>query len=329
MYKVLLIHLLSCVLFINSALAVTGTAVSSGSWTNTSTWIFNGINRVPGCGDTIIIPAGITVTVNTQVVLSSCVVVNYVHVYGNLAFTNGNKLDLACYSTVQIHAGGLIYKSTSGGGNSTLISICGLVEWAAGDGPLPGPAILGGGSPLPVSLLSFTGNCSGDNVELKWATSSENNSDYFTIERSADGRDFTCIGKVKAAGTSGNIRTYKLVDKQNNGGYYFYRLCQYDFNGTKYDYGLTTAGNCKNIDTEFLIYGSNGILSVINKTNEDQNIQIEVTDVIGRKLEVLNNQLSTPGINSYQLSLPANDSRQIKLVRVTCNYRCYTLKLLQ
>ena len=327
MYKVLLIHLFSCLLFINSGLAVTGTAVSNGSWTNAGTWNFNGINRVSGCGETIIILAGLTVTVNTQVVLSSCVVVNYVH--GNLAFTNGNKLDLACYSTVQIPAGGLIYKSTSGGGNSTLISICGLVEWAAGDGPLPGPAILGGGSPLLVSLLSFTGNCSGDNVQLKWATSSENSSDYFTIERSADGRDFTCIGKVKAAGTTGSICNYKLDDKQNNGGYYFYRLCQFDFNGTKNNYGLTTAGNCKSNDTEFLIYGSNGILSVINKTNEDQTIQIEVTDATGRRIEILNNQLSIPGINSYQLPLLASYSRQINLVRVTCNYRCYTGKLLQ
>ena len=44
-----------------------------------------------------------------------------------------------------------------------------------------------GNGPLPITLLSFTGNLKGNNVLLEWSTSSETNSKEFQVEKSNDG----------------------------------------------------------------------------------------------------------------------------------------------
>lgn len=64
----------------------------------------------------------------------------------------------------------------------------------------------------PVALSSFNYNVAGNAVTLNWQTGSEANSDYFDVQRSSDGINFTTIGKIKAAGTSSTLRNYTLTD---------------------------------------------------------------------------------------------------------------------
>ena len=181
--------------------AAVGTAVASGNWNSSSTWLINGVNRLPNNGDTITIPSGYTVSVNSQNDYSSGSQLLYITVGGILQFTNGNKLQLPCNSTVDILLGGTVKKATAGGGNSTFIEICGTVEWKAGDGQLDGPVKLGGNT-LPISLLFFGAVVNDNSVDLTWATSSEINNDFFTVERSYDGEKFSKIAIEKGAGES-------------------------------------------------------------------------------------------------------------------------------
>ncbi len=46
---------------------------------------------------------------------------------------------------------------------------------------------------LPINLLSFTARLSGKNSLLTWVTTSEQNSSYFSIERSIDGIQFQAL----------------------------------------------------------------------------------------------------------------------------------------
>jgi hypothetical protein len=86
---------------------------------------------------------------------------------------------------------------------------------------------------LPVSMLTFSGDYTGENVLLKWATASEVNNDYFTVYRSADGRSFYEIGTVKGAGNSNSLINYQFVDKNAPPGVSYYQLKQVDFDGAK------------------------------------------------------------------------------------------------
>lgn len=210
--------------------AAVGVAVANSNWGTASTWSFNGVNRVPNCGDTVSIPAGRVVTVASQNDYTSCVSPLSIIVGGTLQFSNGNKLQLPCNSTVNILSGGLVKKSTAGGGNSTFIEICGTVEWKAADGDLYGPRILGGNT-LPVTLLFFKAKSYESFVELTWATGSEINNDYFTIERSIDAENFTVIATVSGAGNSSVKQAYLGYDRDRLNQLCYYRLKQTDYDG--------------------------------------------------------------------------------------------------
>jgi fibronectin-binding autotransporter adhesin len=94
------------------------------------------------------------------------------------------------------------------------------------DNPLTGLA------PLPVSLLSFTAARQGPAVRVAWATASEQNSAYFLVQRSADGRTFSDVEKVAALGTSFSRHNYATLDATPLAGLSYYRLRQVDADGT-------------------------------------------------------------------------------------------------
>ncbi len=85
---------------------------------------------------------------------------------------------------------------------------------------------------VPVELLSFNAEVSYNKVILSWETSTETNSDGFSIERAEENSSFSEIGFVDAAGNSTSANTYKFVDELFISGKYFYRLRQVNFDGT-------------------------------------------------------------------------------------------------
>ncbi|QNF31507.1 DUF11 domain-containing protein [Adhaeribacter swui] len=84
--------------------------------------------------------------------------------------------------------------------------------------------------PLPVELIYFKAKYQNRHVALSWATASEKNSQYFIVERSADGKTFSPIGQVNAAGTSNQVKEYAFMDEAPLPGVTYYRLKQVDFN---------------------------------------------------------------------------------------------------
>ncbi len=84
------------------------------------------------------------------------------------------------------------------------------------------------GGALPVTLAGFSvRNSNGVNI-LSWSTQQESNSRHFVIERSNDGRKFSDIGKVAAAGNSNSKRNYFFTDNHPLKGINYYRLRSVD-----------------------------------------------------------------------------------------------------
>ena len=248
----------------NIAFSNTGNSVLSSTWTNAATWNFNGSSGLPNCGDTINVDSNFTVTVNSQVDHSACAAPMIIYVYGILQFTNGNKLDLPCGSVVFIMAGGTIKKSTAGGGSSTLISICGVTEWKAGDGPLYGVDTLGVVN-LPIELISFEAEKEKASVKLSWTTATEINNDYFTLEKSLDGFNYNQITLINGAGTTSFSNSYSFIDSNPFTGISYYRLSQTDFDGTKVTF-LPKAVRFKEEDRDDIIILQNPFINEIKFT---------------------------------------------------------------
>ena len=84
---------------------------------------------------------------------------------------------------------------------------------------------------LPVELLSFAGVIEGKEVRLSWATATEINNEYFTVERSDDGIIFYEVGKVAGSGDSDQAMDYFWSEHVNKSGFVYYRLKQTDYDG--------------------------------------------------------------------------------------------------
>jgi hypothetical protein len=87
---------------------------------------------------------------------------------------------------------------------------------------------------LPVKLLDFTANYLKPNAALNWSTSQEHNFNYFMLERSVDGKNFSQIALVFGAGESDIKLNYSYNDKdlKGRGGVIYYRLKQVDVDGS-------------------------------------------------------------------------------------------------
>ena len=86
-------------------------------------------------------------------------------------------------------------------------------------------------SVLPIELLSFTTEAKTNYNAIQWSTATEQNNDYFLIEKSMDGIHFETIAKVEGSGTSTGILNYEFNDAEISEGVCYYRLKQVDFDG--------------------------------------------------------------------------------------------------
>lgn len=84
---------------------------------------------------------------------------------------------------------------------------------------------------LPVQLLSFTAERNGDDALLQWETASEDNNDYFQLERLNENGYFVSLGTVDGHGTTSQYNSYSFTDESPLPGINYYRLRQVDFNG--------------------------------------------------------------------------------------------------
>ncbi|HQW00737.1 MAG TPA: T9SS type A sorting domain-containing protein [Bacteroidia bacterium] len=271
-----------------SANASTGTATGNADWNVGSTWSYSTGLRLPNCADTLVIPSAYTVTVNNQNDYTACSSPMIIYVSGILQFSNGNKLDLPCGSIVYILAGGTVKKSTAGGGSSTLISICGTVEWKAGDGPLSGIDTLGTVGSLPIDLISFEGKQNKRSVQLDWITATEINNSYFTIEKSSNGTEFFEIGKVKGAGNSTYALSYMYVDNSPYTGVSYYRLKQTDYDGRNETFPPVAVkymkSNANSLEVSLLKNPFSSDLNISINSEERGLVEVKLFDLEGKQV---------------------------------------------
>ena len=97
--------------------------------------------------------------------------------------------------------------------------------------------------PLPIELYTFEGSSIDGTNLITWSTASEHNSDYFVIERSVDGENWTDISKVPASGNSNTLIKYSYLDYSFNKTINYYKLRQVDFDGANKAYGPIMVDN--------------------------------------------------------------------------------------
>ncbi|MGZ4054986.1 MAG: hypothetical protein ACXVPM_08805, partial [Bacteroidia bacterium] len=140
-------------------------------------------------------------------------------------------------------------------------------------------------TPLPIELLDEEAACSDKNVVIKWTTATEKNNDFFTIERSIDGINFTDIGTVPGAGNSTSILNYSYTDYNSFNGISYYRLKQTDYNGANKTFNMITAQNCNSSSTDVNAYNNqNGNIAIIINSESGSTYTASLYDALGKKI---------------------------------------------
>jgi hypothetical protein len=157
--------------------------------------------------------SGILYVVNNLNITANTTITNdgKVYVDGKIDNSNGNIQG----SGKQCHSDGQTDIPTVSGG---------VVQCSAGIGPIDGT--------FPIDLIFFTANPNQNQVELTWTTATEENNEFFTIERSQDGQNWEEIATIPGAGNSNELLQYSFVDQNPLEGQTYYHLKQTDYDGT-------------------------------------------------------------------------------------------------
>ena len=131
---------------------------------------------------------------------------------------------------------------------------------------------------LPVELLTFTGRKVTEETLLEWQTATEINNDYFDIEWSTDGLEFSKIGQVKGTGTTDEVQSYDFLHTTPANGINYYRLKQVDFDRI-YEYSdvlnikyrISPEPNSGQVKIQYLIYPNPTSNQITIKTTEEMN----------------------------------------------------------
>jgi hypothetical protein len=176
--------------------------------------------------------------------------------------------------------------------------------------------------PLPVSLISFTGQKLNGSVKLSWTTAQESNNKEFIVERSTDGRSYTAIGKVAGAGNSATPAFYGFTDAQPAYGDNYYRLKQVDLDGK-----TTLSGIVKIVtgNPGGFIAGPNPARGTITIYRQGSNeaARVELIDVNGKLMKQLNT-----GAATYATPIDVSGlSKGIYLLKLTTSKGIQTEKI--
>ncbi len=146
-------------------------------------------------------------------------------------------------------------------------------------------------TPLPIELISFeTEAINNDYVQIDWITASEMNNDYFTIEKSQDGKIWEIQSEVDGARKSLVAKSYQTFDLNPYTGRSYYRLKQTDFNGN-FSYSKTTVVSIKEENTIATVNifpnPTKNQITISGDIEELRDITVLFTTALGKMLPAL------------------------------------------
>ncbi len=148
-------------------------------------------------------------------------------------------------------------------------------------------------TPLPVELVTFSARTTDDRtVDLSWATASEYNSSHFQIERSTTANEWQEVALIPAAGWSNSTKDYSVQDHHAPAGTVYYRLGQFDLDGTRHDKGMVAVS--VQARRQVLLYPNPATGIVHIDTGGSDVLAIEIQHPDGRPLR----QIRDPAVRS-------------------------------
>jgi hypothetical protein len=155
--------------------------------------------------------------------------------------------------------------------------------------------------PLPIKLLNFQAALSKDQAQLNWMVDDNQTGDYFEVERSADGKNFSTVAIVSTTATQGN-ETYQYKETAQTTAYYRLRIVNKD-KSTSYSKILLIKSQTESANTMSLLQNpvqETLTFSFTSATNA--NNEVAVYNLVGAKVYA-EKILAQKGKNSVSVKL--------------------------
>ena len=287
--------------------AATYTALG-GNWATGGSWAGGVAPPSPGDGtDIVIIPLGVTIDITGTVNFNGTI-----DVFGNMNVGEGgfggasgflvmdenstvisnsaNVVDIGFFSASSLTIGAVTYNAIT----------FPLLEFIAVFSGETFPLSTTEDGVTPVELLFFQAKNSDKNIYLSWATATEENFDYFALERSSDGEHFIEITQIQGMGDSFSRVDYSYQDEFPLIGRSYYRLRSVDFDGYTeiFDYVMVVVEGAA---SDFMVFPnpiSNGAFSIQTNFELDTETTLIIYNSTGG---IEKNYLLNSWLGEYQL----------------------------
>jgi hypothetical protein len=299
-----------------SAATLTSNGTGGGDWDVAASWDNTNTPDNMSAGDTLVIQLGDTITITGNAAFTGVL-----QIYGVLILDNA-RLNLGSGSVVQLAEGSDIIALNNGeneyisiGSQSNRISSSYINDTLVKPNQLTEDNISIGGcavtglcdeNPLPVKVTYFRAIEMKESIKLEWATSFEENFDFFTIERSSDGYNYNEYAFIYSKTILSSLtKSYEYTDEMPFPGLSYYRLKATDLDGS-YEYHGVVNANLGNIEPDVLIYPSPTIKNQVTISyNGKQESNYNIINITGNIIE---NGILLPGLNEIIIPPSINSS---------------------
>jgi 1,4-alpha-glucan branching enzyme len=180
---------------------------------------------------------------------------------------------------------------------------------------------------LPVTLIDFSGKNNGNDNVLSWTVANEKDLNYYELQRSNNGQNFSGISQINAAGKS----TYSFSDNIAPGtsSIYYYRLKSVDKDGNfKYSTVIKLRMPANGKFAEINPNPFTGKLVVNIESAMQDKATLIITDLSGRQLFKQSRVLS-PGNNEVQIHKAGKFSKGTYLLTIIESQQIQSIKVVK
>jgi hypothetical protein len=172
---------------------------------------------------------------------------------------------------------------------------------------------------IPVEMLSFTSEVTGNDVKLFWSTATETNNSGFEIQKQVANRQsavskWEAIGFVPGFGTTTEVQNYSFVDEKLQSGNYQYRLKQVDFDGSfTYSDIIEVEVLSPNVFSLEQNYPNpyNPSTTIRYEIPEQSFVTIKVYDVLGNEIATLVNEEKPAGSYEVEFNIFSDEGQNL------------------
>jgi Pregnancy-associated plasma protein-A/GEVED domain len=182
-------------------------------------------------------------------------------------------------------------------------------------------------NPMPVNLLSFTATPKDNRtVEIRWETATEENSDFFVIERSENLKSFENVAKVKSGGNTSERRSYSAIDNNPTVGTNYYRLKEFATSGNPRVYAPVAVNvDANNAGTIIYPNPNNGTFVVSLPDNMSEMATFKLSTILGTDLTL---QAEKAGAGQFKLKATNRLAVGVYMLTVQTNSTVRNLKVI-